>query len=76
MCNLHNFALKNFVAKGCKSPKNLFYQNPVQQKKPVNDLSRTRNDSQAISAKYPNSVKKILQGEGSIHFLVENIRGR
>ena len=32
MCNLHNLNSKNFVAKGFRSPKNLFGNNPEQQK--------------------------------------------
>ena len=72
MCILHSFNPKDFVAKGFKSPKNLFYQNPVKQKKPMNDFSRTRNYSQAISSKYSVSTKKILHGRVQVHFRVEN----
>ncbi len=39
MCNLHSFNRKNFVAKGFKSPKNLFCQRSENKKSPVNDLS-------------------------------------
>ena len=62
MCNLHSFNRKNFVTQGFKSPKNLFCQRSENKKSPVDDLSRTRNHSQAFSSKYPNSANKILQG--------------
>ena len=59
MYNLPKFNRKNFVAKGFKSPKNFFIKN-TRKKKSVNDFSRMRNYSQAVSIKYPNFAKKIL----------------